>query len=113
MHRFLSTAAMRLTDAQRPVRIRRSCQLPQLGALAACYVLLEADAATQRFIEEGFERHWLHDLAAELAAALLQLCLTAADANLACNLWQMWVLSTSQARALFEASGGWTRGRCL
>ncbi|KAL1530604.1 hypothetical protein AB1Y20_001504 [Prymnesium parvum] len=110
MRRYLRGATARLLQSDPPAAARYHCDARELGALRDRFLQLHPDAATAHFLAQGLERAFLQELAAELAAALLQLCLTAADANLLCGLGEMFVVSTAQARQLLDASGSWTRG---
>ena len=111
MRRFLQSVPSQLLEP-RP-RLRYDCDKSGLRNLSQRFVQLACDEATLRFITDGTARHWAAELAAEVLAALRQLCLTAADANLLCELGQMFVLSTEQAQILIDRAGGCGRGRLL
>lgn len=113
MRQLLRTAATRLQRAGERPEGRYGCSQSLLPPLRDRFLLLRQDLATWRFLQQGAERDAIRDFFAEIVAALLQLCLTASDANLLCGLGQMFVLSTAQARALLDASGSWRRGKLL
>ena len=95
-----------LLEAERTPLLQYGCEEICLQQLAGRFIQLAEDEATRRFREQGQSRNWLSDLASELAAALLQVCLTASDANVLLHLGQMFVLSTAQARILLDRARG-------
>lgn len=113
MRRFLAGAATRLYEVEHEPRVTYACNRHRLRRFASHFVQLREDEVTLQFLRSAYQRHWLEELVAEMIAALLQVCMTAADANVLCGLGQMFVISTAQARTLLDASGSWSCNNLL
>lgn len=94
-------SALAEASGSRPPLLRYGIDRAQLPpALAACVTVLHTDEAARRFIDEAGSQGALAQMVKSGLATLLHICLNLTDLNAWLRRGEMFVLSTTQARAL-------------